>query len=349
MEKNVAMSARHRIVFLGDSIVDGHTSLLLLAQALRQRGGDQPVFVNAGVGGNTLRQMRERVERDVFSHKPDTVYLSAGVNDAHQGVTPEAFEADLLAVIGLLREHQIAPVLATPTLVADDRPPEVKARLLAFVEIVKAVGSRYNIPVSQAHEVLAALVAAGETVLGDDGIHPNFAGHRGIARAMGEVLGYGTLAMARDIDALQPSLMPGVVTHWRMCPWIDEGLGLEDESRGTDLFLPIPEVQSNAWFEQERRRGFAVDLPRVLHQEAAQFFGVATIHRDRAGHAFVNTGAGLQQVWLNGVSIWSSNDAWTGWHAGKERIPVEFPAGESLLSIRCQDSFFLSVTEDNTW
>ena len=343
------MSARHRIVFLGDSIVDGHTSLLLLAQALRQRGGDQPVFVNAGVGGNTLRQMLERVERDVLPHDPDTVYISAGVNDAHQGVTPEAFEADLLAVIGILREHQIEPVLATPTPVAKDRPPEVQTRLQAFVEIVKAVGARCNIPVSRAHEALAALAAAGETVLGDDGIHPNFAGHRGIARAMGEALGYGTVTVARDLDALQPPVMPGVVAHWRMCPWTDDDDGRSDESPGTDLFLPISEVQSNAWFEQERRRGFAVNLPRLLHQEASQFFGVATIHRDRAGRAFVNTGAGLQQVWLNGVSIWSLNDAWTGWHAGKERIAVDFPAGESLLSIRCRDSFFLSVTDDNRW
>ena len=343
------MPTRHRIVFLGDSIVDGHTSLLLLAQALRQRGGDQPVLVNAGIGGNTLKQMRERVERDVLSHNPDTVYVSAGVNDAHQGVTPEAFESDLLAVIDLLREHQIKPVLATPTLVAEDRPPEVQERLRAYVEIVKAVGSRCNIPVSQAHEALVSLVAAGETVLGDDGIHPNFAGHRGIARAMGEALGYGTLAMARDIDELQPQLMPGIVTHWRMCSWTDEGISRSCGNRGTALVLPLSDIQSNAWFEQERRRGFALDLPRVLHQDAAQFLGVATIHRDRAGLAFVNTGAGLQQVWLNGVSIWSSNDAWTGWHAGKERIPVTIPAGESMLSIRCRDSFFLSVTDDNKW
>lgn len=343
------MPARHRIVFLGDSIVDGHTSLLLLAQALRQRGGEQPVLVNAGIGGNTLRQMRERVERDVLPHDPDTVYISAGVNDAHQGVTPESFEEDLVALIGCFRDRGIEPVLATPTIVADDRPPEVLKRLQAFVDIVKTVGARDGVPVAQSHEALAALAAAGERVLGDDGIHPNFAGHRGIARAMGEVLGYGTLPMARDIDALQAELMPGVLRRWRMCPWTDEGSGMEDEGSGTELILPLPDVQPNAWLEQERRRGFAVELPRLLHQEATQFYGVATIHRDRAGQAFVNTGAGLQQVWLNGVSIWSLKDAWTGWHAGKERIPVEFPAGESILSIRCRDSFFLSVTENNRW
>ena len=120
MGEETTMPVRRHIVFLGDSIVDGHTSLLLLSQALRERGGEQPVLVNAGVGGNTLRQMRERATRDVLPHDPDTVCISAGVNDAHQGVAPEAFEADLVALFGFLREHRIVPVLATPTPLADD-------------------------------------------------------------------------------------------------------------------------------------------------------------------------------------------------------------------------------------
>lgn len=344
-----SMPLRRRIVFLGDSIVDGHTSLLLLAHALRQREGAPPVLVNAGVGGNTLRQMRERATRDVLPHDPDTACISAGVNDAHQGVAPEAFEADLVALIGFLREHRIEPVLATPTPLAEDRPPEVRERLRAYVEIVKVVGARCGIPVARCHETLASLAAAGETVLGNDGIHPNFAGHRGIARAMGEALGFGSMDMACDLDALPLDAMPGIVTRWRMCPWTDEGAGMDDEDRGVPLTLPAAGVHSGEWLEQERQRGFAVELPRTLGLNASQFFGVATIRRERAGQAFVNTGAGLQEVWLNGTSIWRSNGEWTGWHAGKERIPVDFPAGESLLSIRCKDSFFLSVTDDNAW
>jgi hypothetical protein len=53
-------------------------------------------------------------------------------------------------------------------------------------------------------------------------------------------------------------------------------------------------------------------------------------------------------VWVNGKQIYK-NEAWTGWHAGKQRIPVELTAGANTVVIETAANFFLSVTDNNTW
>src|SRR5687768_1190336 len=62
-----------RVVLLGDSITDGLTYQLLLEQALIEAGFQNPVLLNAGVGGDTAKGMSERVERDVLARNPTTV------------------------------------------------------------------------------------------------------------------------------------------------------------------------------------------------------------------------------------------------------------------------------------
>ncbi len=59
--------AATRIVFLGDSITDGHTYPLLIQQALREAGQPVPLAINAGIGGDTAEGMRARLDRDVLS------------------------------------------------------------------------------------------------------------------------------------------------------------------------------------------------------------------------------------------------------------------------------------------
>src|SRR5438876_5404938 len=85
--------AKQRIVFLGDSITDGHTYPLLLRQALAEAGKPVPVCINAGVAGDTAKGMRQRLERDVLGHLPTLVSLSVGINDILRGVKSADYEA----------------------------------------------------------------------------------------------------------------------------------------------------------------------------------------------------------------------------------------------------------------
>jgi hypothetical protein len=74
-------SRQPRIVFVGDSITDGHTYPQLVRQALAEAGKPVPVIINAAIAGDTARGMRLRIERDVLVHRPTLVTLSVGIND----------------------------------------------------------------------------------------------------------------------------------------------------------------------------------------------------------------------------------------------------------------------------
>jgi hypothetical protein len=74
---------------------------------------------------------------------------------------------------------------------------------------------------------------------------------------------------------------------------------------------------------------------------------VSTI-RGELHKVFFNTGAHLESIWLNGKRIYH-NEAWTGWHAGKERVPAELREGRNTILIETGGEFFLSVTDDDSW
>lgn len=70
-----------RIVFLGDSITDGHTYPLLVQASLATAWKPVPKCLNAGIGGDTAEGMLARLDRDVSALRPTLVSASAYVND----------------------------------------------------------------------------------------------------------------------------------------------------------------------------------------------------------------------------------------------------------------------------
>ena len=76
---------------------------------------------------------------------------------------------------------------------------------------------------------------------------------------------------------------------------------------------------------------------------------LAILEEKKARKAFVNTGIGVASVWLNGRKVYAQGNAWTGYHAGKERIAVELKEGKNVLVVEIQGDFFLSVTDKRVW
>src|SRR5262249_26073993 len=96
--KEVNPLAGQRIVFAGDSSTDGNTYLLLIRQALAEAGRAVPGCINAGVSTDSMRGIRQRLERDVFVHRPTLVVVSAGTHDAIHKVPAADYEADVRAI-----------------------------------------------------------------------------------------------------------------------------------------------------------------------------------------------------------------------------------------------------------
>ena len=102
-----------KILFIGDSVTDcgsstseninflGHGYPIFIASLL---GANMPelelTFVNRGISGNRVCDLRKRWQKDVIDHKPDIVSILIGINDVWRrydcnSATPaDAFERD---------------------------------------------------------------------------------------------------------------------------------------------------------------------------------------------------------------------------------------------------------------
>jgi RNA polymerase sigma-70 factor (ECF subfamily) len=341
-----------RIVFLGDSSTDGNTYLLLLRQALARAGKPVPGCINAGVSTDTARGARQRLQRDVFGHKPTLVVFGTGVHDAIRNVAPADYEADVRAIAAGARDRGVALVLMTSGLLGP-KFAGAEGRLAEYNAILHRLAGELDCRLADANRLMRQARAAGRAVVEGDNVHPNFEGQRLIARAVLDALGHRDVPVPRE---LSPGLLPGVVREWhlRIAPAgqtplserLVAGLGPQGAA-WTKWALPERGPARTWWLEQERQRGFALSLKEGLGEakETKVYQGIAYLHSDRARQAILHTGGHLVSAWLNGQRVYKNRD-WTGWHAGKERLPVRLRAGRNVLVIECGAEFFLSVSDD---
>ena len=88
---SLSLTARDRIVNLGDSHTDGHTYALLTQAALVEAGKPTPNFIGAGIGGDIASGMLTRLDRDVLtlSGVKAVIWLE-GINDFSKNGNAEA-------------------------------------------------------------------------------------------------------------------------------------------------------------------------------------------------------------------------------------------------------------------
>ncbi|MGD0090581.1 MAG: GDSL-type esterase/lipase family protein [Planctomycetota bacterium] len=341
-----------RLVFLGDSITDGFSYPLLIKQALEEAHLTPPVLICAGIGGDTAAGMAQRLERDVFVHKPTFVTLSAGINDVLHKVAPADYEKSAESIAAQLKARGI-PLLILTTSILGPKCGDADKQLEAFNAALRSLAQRESYRLAEVNRLMNKARDEGLEALEEDHVHPNYQGHRVMARAVLDALGYADVPVPKD---LKVTLMPGVVREWkiRAAPAkskpLDEmaAAALKPDAAWIPYSLPEKEPVAVWWLNQERQRGLAVSLERALGK-AETYWGMAEVEAERARPAFVNTGAGLKAVWLNGKRIYQADAQWKGWHPGRERLPVELAAGKNTLLIETGKEFFLSITETNDW
>jgi acyl-CoA thioesterase-1 len=332
---------RDRLVFVGDSITDGHTLPLLVRQAFVDARGPVPVVLNAGVAGDTAAGMRKRLARDVLSRRPTFVLFSAGINDVLRGVKVADYAADVSAVAEELGKKKVPLILLTTTTLGP-KHPKADARLADFNAAVRRVAKKHGLVVA---EVNALMRKGGPGLLEPDQVHLTFAGYRVMARAVLDALGRRDFAVPKE---LKLEVLPGVVRSWKVRALkgaLDEKAvrALAPDASWKALELPQKGPLEHWWQDQERRRGFAQGLDK-LAGPAPAYVGVAVVESPTRYGAFLNTGAQLEEVWLNGARVYRS-EGWTGWHAGKERVPIVLREGRNVLVIRTGPAFFVSITD----
>jgi lysophospholipase L1-like esterase len=343
-------AALKRIVFLGDSITDGNSYPALIRQALMEVGYEAPTCINAGIGGHRASQMRARLDRDVLAHTPSLVCVNAGVNDSFN-VPPAAYEADIDGIAERLVKEKVACILVTPSIIAADKKA-AEANIIAYSAAMHRVAAKYGLKVAEVYAQMNEARGKGETLLEVDGIHPNFAGHRAIARAILDTMGFTTVPVLAE---LQLDVMPGIIATWQMRALPDNTplteatvAAVKPDAAWKPLTLPMaPVPDEHWWWASERKRGFALNIDKVVGK-GRLYQGYAVLTERKAKQVYLNTGSELLSVWVNGKKVNKGDNMW-GWHAGRERIAVQLQKGDNVIVIESGANFFLSVTDNNTW
>jgi acyl-CoA thioesterase I len=172
------------IVAFGDSLTAGYqlppTEGLApeLQRVLAAAGLEASVF-NAGVSGDTTAAARQRLAfvLDGLPRKPDLVIIGLGGNDLLRGLPVEETRANMAAMLTLLRERGIQPMLSGMRAPLNMGPEYVAA----FDSLYPELAAEYDAPLLP---FLLDGVITDPAMLLPDGIHPNEAGVDRMARAL---------------------------------------------------------------------------------------------------------------------------------------------------------------------
>jgi lysophospholipase L1-like esterase len=342
---------QERIVFIGDSITDGNTYPLLVKAALQQAGKPVPVCINAGIAGDTAQGMLARLDRDVLPHHPTLVTLSAGINDVLRGVSTEDYARDTKAIAARMQQEKIPLVILTPSTLGP-KHAEAEMKLDDYIAELRKIAQQHGCRIAEVHAAMESASAAGEEVLEADQVHLSMAGYRHFTRAILDAIGFTDVKVPAE---LKYELMPGVITDWKIRAESDSEAALDEagvqaaleNGEWQNVTLPFAEKEDHWWMDQERERGFAVSLGRRIGP-AKKFLAKTELPAESTHNEYLNVGAQVERIWLNGKLVYK-NEAWTGWHAGKERISVTFAQGKNILMLETGDTYFLSVTPANDW
>ena len=127
---------------------------------------------NRGVGGQTARDMLERLHTDAIDLSPQLVVWQTGVNDAIDHVPVDQFADTLRQGIDVLREHDIDVMLMDMQYYpASIRLPDYGE----YLEAMRAVAEEKQVPVFRRFDLMKYWLTSGEfnldELLSRDGLH----------------------------------------------------------------------------------------------------------------------------------------------------------------------------------
>lgn len=176
-----------KIVFLGNSITKAPNGYVSVTQAII--GAVLPEmrlkFINAGVDGDRITDILERIGPDVIAHDPDWITVSVGINDVWHGIngTPlEIFTEKYDELVCRLKNQTVANLaLFTTTVIGEDLENETNRRLVAYNDVIRRVASRYKcllVPINEAFQgAIRAWHKSGNCLkFTTDGVHMTASG-----------------------------------------------------------------------------------------------------------------------------------------------------------------------------
>ena len=193
-----------KLIMVGDSITDcgrnnkeplgsGYVQIVrdLLSVADSQLGIQ---VINKGIGGNTVRDLKNRWQRDVLDLNPDWLSIMIGINDVWQQmdnwlpteecVSIAEYESTLDEILAEISPSLKRLILMTPYVLQPDISDPMRAMMDKYGGVVRKAAKKYDAIFINSQTVFdRALIEIDATGLSKDRIHMNRTGHTILARA----------------------------------------------------------------------------------------------------------------------------------------------------------------------
>lgn len=197
-----------KIVFFGDSITVQGASwggyIKRILQFLRSEGiEDKYDLTGAGINGNKVTDLYNRVAKDVLSNGADVVVIFIGINDvwhkandAKGGTDATTFEEVYNQLIEKLQAASIKVVVCTPTVIGERLSGlnEQDNDLELYAAIIRSLSEKHDLPLIDLRKAFTEYLAGNNWennergVLTVDGVHLNSHGNELVADEMWKVL-----------------------------------------------------------------------------------------------------------------------------------------------------------------
>ena len=201
------------LLFIGDSITDcgrrgaeaplGSGYVSMFTELVTARFPERMIrYINKGIGGNKVTDMKLRWNDDMLYHRPDRLSIKIGINDLHshlrgapEGVGPELFEQTYDELLDWTRRELDCPVvLLTPFYISTDRSgqtfrTQVLELIPRYIDTVEKMSQKYGTKLVRLHDVFQQQLKYRDAdTFCPEPVHPNHTGHMVIAQALLDAL-----------------------------------------------------------------------------------------------------------------------------------------------------------------
>jgi lysophospholipase L1-like esterase len=315
-------------VALGDSITEGFTYPLWVSQSLSEAGWPTPTWINAGVAGDTAGRMLARLEEDVIRKNPSRVFFNAGVNDVVHGESPQ-FEENVDRIFRRLREKGISVCVVTTTAFGG-KHAALTPRLAEINGFLRRRAAEMGFSVAEVFTPFLDAVHNGRPVLEDDGVHLTLEGYRIVAAAVLQTID-PRLALSASFE---PQAEPGILKSWQIRT-------TERAELIAEISLPEARPLASWWHDQERRRGYLMDLKRFA-PEANRFHATGFFELPFSARMIIRIGGSVESLSVDGEAL-ILPESHLKWGIRDAGLTPKLSAGKHRVEAIVGEAFFLSL------
>lgn len=210
-----------KIIFLGDSItqsgVQPNGYVTIVKQQIEKNYPNKNIeVVGAGISGNKVPDLQQRLQKDVLDAKPTCVVIYIGINDvwhsqSGRGTPKEEFENGLSEIIEKIKDVGAKVILCTPSVIGErvKKTNSLDKMLADYSAASRKLARKTDVKLLDLRrKILNHLRATNpldreKNILTTDGVHLNAAGNAFVAQQMLRALGHRDYLARRARTVMQ--------------------------------------------------------------------------------------------------------------------------------------------------